>query len=294
MNGILVIDKPSGVTSQVVINRVRRVTGERRVGHCGTLDPMASGVLPVMIGQATKACDYLMEHEKTYTAELRLGLTTDSEDITGEVLSVYRGVLPTIEQVRQAASGFLGEIEQIPPMYSALKQNGQKLVDLARKGITVERKPRRVVIHELSVYEQDGAYRMDVRCSRGTYIRTLCADIGRALGCGACMSALRRTSVGAFTLEQSVPLDVLRDDETFRPEQHLLSVEQVFDGLPLVSLPPFFARLYGNGERIALKKIKLEACKGDLFRVYTADGRFTVGEISENDGELRLGAKIFL
>lgn len=294
MNGILMIDKPSGVTSQVVINRVRRVTGERRVGHCGTLDPLASGVLPVMIGQATKACDYLMEHEKTYTAAIQFGRTTDSEDVTGETLSVYEGSLPTLEQVREAANRFIGEIEQVPPMYSALKQNGQKLVDLARKGITVERQPRRVVIHALRVYEQDGVCCLDVRCSRGTYIRTLCADIGTALGCGACMSALRRTSVGKFTLEQSVPLDVLRDDETFRAEEHLLSVEQVFSDLPQTQLPPFFARLYGNGERIALKKIKLKAGKGDLFRVYTADGRFTVGEISENDGELRLGAKIFL
>lgn len=297
MNGILVVDKPVGITSQVVISAVRRVTGEKRVGHCGTLDPLASGVLPVMVGKATKACEFLMDHEKTYTASIRLGITTDSEDITGQVLTTHDGPLPSFEEFRTAAEAFVGEIEQIPPMYSALKQNGQKLVDLARQGVTVAREPRKITIYSLRAYEQDGEYCLDVRCSRGTYIRTLCAEIGNALDCGACMSALRRTSVGQFSLAQSIPLDVLR---TFTPEQakeKLLAVEDIFAPFPSISLPPFFARLYGNGERIALEKLRTSfpqgAKSGDLFRIHTPDGRFTVGEVTEWNGKPCLGAKIF-
>ena len=297
MNGVLVVDKPVGITSQIVISAVRRVTGERRVGHCGTLDPLASGVLPVMVGKATKACEFLMDHEKTYTASVRLGITTDSEDVTGQILTTYDGPLPSFEDFRAAAESFVGEIEQSPPMYSALKQNGQKLVDLARQGITVERASRKVTIHSIRAYEQDGSFLLDVHCSRGTYIRTLCADIGKLLGCGACMSALRRTSVGQFSLAQSIPLDKLR---TYSPEQaeaSLIPLEQLFAHLPTVTLPPFFARLYGNGERIALDKLRSVfpqgVQKGVLYRVYTPDGRFTLGEATEWNRNPVFSAKIF-
>ena len=297
MNGVLVVDKPVGITSQIVISAVRRVTGERRVGHCGTLDPLASGVLPVMVGKATKACEFLMDHEKNYTASVRLGITTDSEDVTGQILTTYSGPLPSFEEFRAAAEAFVGEIEQVPPMYSALKQNGQKLVDLARQGITVDRAPRKVTIHSIRAYEQDGEYLLDVHCSRGTYIRTLCAEIGRVLGCGGCMSTLRRTSVGQFSLSESIPLDTLR---TYSPEQAegaLIPLEQIFAHLPQISLPPFFARLYGNGERIALEKLRTAfpqgAQKGTLHRVYTPDGRLTLGEVTEWNGKAVFGAKIF-
>lgn len=293
MNGIIVADKPVGVTSQVVISALRKVTGIRRIGHCGTLDPLASGVLPVMIGQATKACEYLMDHEKTYVASIKPGITTDSEDITGEVLSEFTGTLPSFEEFRAAAETFVGEIKQVPPMYSALKKDGVKLVDLARKGITVEREARTVVIHSLNAYEENGEFFLSVRCSRGTYIRTLCADIGRMLGCGACMKSLRRTSVGQFGEDESIPLDVLRE---FTPEQvmeRLIPVETVFSHLPEAHLPAFYGNLYAHGERIRLSKLKLSGNLGDRFRVVTPDGRFTVGEISEYGGHLQLGAKIY-
>lgn len=297
MNGVLVVDKPVGITSQIVISATRRVTGERRVGHCGTLDPLASGVLPVMVGKATKACEFLMDHEKTYTTSVRLGVTTDSEDITGQVLTTYDGPLPSFAAFRAAAESFIGEIEQVPPMYSALKQNGQKLVDLARQGITVERAPRKVTIHAIRAYEQDGAYLLDVHCSRGTYIRTLCAEIGRVLGCGACMSSLRRTSVGQFTLAQSIPLDALRTYSPLQAEEALIPLEQLFSHLPEVTLPPFFARLYGNGERIALEKLRSAfpqtRQEGQLYRVYTPDGRLTLGEATKWNGNPVFGAKIF-
>lgn len=297
MNGVLVIDKPTGITSQVVINAVRKVTGERRVGHCGTLDPLASGVLPIMVGKATKACELLMDHEKTYTASVRLGVTTDTEDVTGRVLTRFDGALPPFERFREVAERFCGEIEQVPPMYSALKRNGQKLVDLARQGVTVERAPRKVTVHSLRAYEQDGELRLDVRCSRGTYIRTLCADIGASLGCGACMQSLRRTSVGRFTLAQSIPLDELRSASPERVEQALLSPEELFSDLPEVALPPFFARLFGNGETILCGKVRsslpTDLTEGSLFRTHAPDGRFLVGQTTKMDENLYISAKIF-
>lgn len=293
MNGIIIVDKPVGVTSQVVIGRLRKVTGIRRIGHCGTLDPLASGVLPVMIGNATKACEYLMDHDKVYVASIKLGVETDTEDVTGEILRTHEGALPSFEEFSAAASAFVGEIKQIPPMYSALKKDGIKLVNLAREGIEVEREPRSVTIHSLETYEQNGEFFMRVHCSRGTYIRTLCADIGRALGCGACMRSLRRISVGQFDETQSVPLDVLRD---FTPEQvaeRIIPIETIFMHLPEVKLPAFYARLYAHGERIRLSKIKLNAERLDRFRVYTPEGRFTIAEVTEYGGHLQLGAKIY-
>ena len=224
-------------------------------------------------------------------------MTTDSEDITGQVLSTHEGPLPSFEAFRTAAERFVGEIEQVPPMYSALKQNGQKLVDLARQGITVEREPRKVTIHAIRAYEQDGEYMLDVHCSRGTYIRTLCAEIGRVLGCGGCMSSLRRTSVGQFTLSQSIPLDALRTYSPEQAEDALIPLERLFSHLPEVILPPFFARLYGNGERIALEKLRSVfpqgGQKGQLYRVYTPDGRLTLGEATKWNGNPVFSAKIF-
>lgn len=294
MNGIIVLSKPVGLTSHVMINCVRRAAGQKRVGHCGTLDPLASGVLPIMIGNATKACDALMEHDKTYLATVRLGLETDSEDVTGTVLRQHTGALPSFAEFRAAAESFVGEIMQIPPMYSALKRDGQKLVDLARQGITVEREPRRVVIHSLNTYERDGKLYMEVTCSRGTYIRTLCADIGRALGCGACMESLCRTRVGQFTLKQSITPEALKEMSPEQLEAALIPVESVFASLPLLQLPKFYATLYGNGERIAVRKLKnFSGNVGDRFRIYTANGRFTIGEVATDDDETVIFGKIF-
>lgn len=200
--GVLVVDKPQGLTSFDVVGKVRRLYGTRRVGHTGTLDPLATGVLVVLVGRAAKASEYLSVHDKSYRAVMKLGITTDTEDIEGRVLSCSE-CLPGADAVISAAAGFCGEIMQTPPMYSALKVGGQKLCDLARKGQTVERQARPVTIHSIicePLDARDGRYMLDVSCSSGTYIRTLCADIGAALGCGGVMAELRRTSVGNFTL----------------------------------------------------------------------------------------------
>ena len=205
--GIIIIDKPQNWTSMDVCGKLRRLYGERRVGHAGTLDPMATGVLPVFVGRATRAVEFAEHGEKEYLAGLRLGISTDTQDTTGEVLA-EQPVACSREDIEDVLGRFRGDIEQIPPMYSALKVNGQKLYQLARKGKTVERKPRPITIYELELGEQIGEneYALRVKCSKGTYIRTLCQDIGDALGCGGCMSSLRRTMAAGFELSQSVTI----------------------------------------------------------------------------------------
>ena len=225
MNGIVIIDKPQGWTSQDVTARLRRVFNTRRIGHGGTLDPMATGVLPVFVGRATRGVEFFEHAEKTYETVLRLGITTDTEDISGTVLT-EQDAFVTGEQLEKVLDQFRGDIMQVPPMYSALKINGQKLVDLARKGKEVERKPRPITIHELTLLgmEADGI-RLRVRCSKGTYIRTLCKDIGEALGCGGCMAALRRVQAGEYTIGEAVPLLELLEME--QPEQVLRPVDSM-------------------------------------------------------------------
>ena len=234
MNGIVIIDKPQGWTSQDVTARLRRVFNTRRIGHGGTLDPMATGVLPVFVGRATRGVEFFEHAEKTYETVLRLGLTTDTEDISGTVLT-EREVNVTGEQLEKVLENFRGEIMQVPPMYSALKINGQKLVDLARKGKEVERQPRPITIHELTLLgmEADGI-RLRVRCSKGTYIRTLCKDIGEQLGCGGCMAALRRVQAGEYTISEAIPLMELLEMEN--PEQVLRTVDTMFRNYPAVTL----------------------------------------------------------
>ena len=205
-NGILIVDKPSGWTSQDVAAKLRGVFHERRVGHGGTLDPMATGVLPIFIGRATRGAEFLEHAEKEYVAGLRLGLVTNTQDTSGETLETHP-VSVTRQALEAALTRFTGPIEQIPPMYSAIKIGGKKLYELARKGQEVERKPRPVTIHELDLLDGAGAdWTLRVRCSKGTYVRTLCHDIGAALGCGGCMSSLRRTRAGSFTLAQAVTM----------------------------------------------------------------------------------------
>ena len=234
MNGIVIVDKPEGWTSQDVVSKLRGVLHTRRIGHGGTLDPMATGVLPVFVGRATRAVEFFEHAEKTYEAVLRLGITTDTEDITGTVLET-KEVAISKSDFLSILENFRGEIQQIPPMYSALKINGQKLCDLARKGKEVERKPRTITIHQLDCLEFDGVFaRLRVKCSKGTYIRTLCKDIGAALGCGGCMESLRRVTAGAYTIEEAVPLQTLVDAEA--PEQYLRPVESMFTAYPQVIL----------------------------------------------------------
>ena len=266
MNGIVIIDKPAGWTSQDVTARLRRVFGTRRIGHGGTLDPMATGVLPVFVGRATRGVEFFEHAEKTYETELLLGVATDTEDTTGTVLT-RREVSVTQEELTEVLERFRGEIMQIPPMYSALKVNGQKLCDLARKGRQVERQPRPVTIHELTLLSREGdTLRLRVRCSKGTYIRTLCADIGEALGCGGCMQALRRTQAGEYTIAEAVPLQQLL--EAAEPETYLRDVDTMFRGYPAVKLTVNQEKRCRNGNVFSV------SLPGGTYRAYSQTGEF--------------------
>ena len=257
MDGIVIVNKPQRWTSQDVTARLRRVFGTRRIGHGGTLDPMATGVLPVFVGRATRGVEFFEHAEKTYETVLRLGLTTDTEDITGTVLE-ERPVDVTREQLEKALEKFRGEILQVPPMYSALKINGQKLCDLARKGKEVERQPRPITIYKLECLEFTGtAARLLVHCSKGTYIRTLCKDIGESLGCGGCMETLCRVTAGEYTLEGSVPLEILL--ETENPEVYLRPVDSMFT----------------NYESVVLTENQEKRCRnGNSFSIQLPDGTY--------------------
>ena len=266
MNGIVIIDKPQGWTSQDVTARLRRVFQTRRIGHGGTLDPRATGVLPVFVGRATRGVEFFEHAEKTYETVLRLGLTTDTEDITGTVLTRQEASVTTA-QVEKALTQFRGDILQVPPMYSALKVNGQKLYDLARKGKEVERQPRPITIHELTFLEMEGSdVRLRVCCSKGTYIRTLCKDIGEALGCGGCMAALRRVSAGEYTIDEAVPLQELL--ETQEPEKYLRAVDTMFRNYPSVKLTANQEKRCRNGNTFSVK------LADGTYRAYSQGGEF--------------------
>lgn len=269
-NGILVIDKSAGWTSQDVAAKLRGVFHERRVGHGGTLDPMATGVLPVFIGRATRAAEFLESAEKEYVAGLRLGVVTDTQDTSGTVLETNSACV-TRAQLEAALRQFLGPIEQIPPMYSAIKINGQKLYELARRGQEVARRPRSITIHALELLEGEGAdWTVRVRCSKGTYVRTLCHDLGRALGCGGCMSSLRRTRAGSFTLAQAVTMQQVLDFAAEQdPQQLLMPVDAVF-----AAHPPLIVTL---GQAAKLKngaQVKDWQFQPGTYRVYAEDGEF--------------------
>ena len=274
MNGIVIVDKPSGWTSQDVTARLRRVFDTRRIGHGGTLDPMATGVLPVFVGRATRGVEFFEHAEKTYEALLLPGLTTDTEDVTGTVLQ-KREVSLTEQDVEAVLPRFRGEILQVPPMYSALKVNGQKLCDLARKGKEIARQPRPITIHELEFLGfQEGMVKLRVRCSKGTYVRTLCKDIGEALGCGGCMAALRRTAAGSYDLSQAVALQTLLD--TQEPEQYLRPVDTLFSRYGSVTLTPNQETRCRNGNAFSL------ALPDGTYRAYSGAGEFLMLAKAEN------------
>ncbi len=266
MDGIVIVDKPQEWTSQDVTARLRRVFGTRRIGHGGTLDPMATGVLPVFVGRATRGVEFFEHAEKTYETVLRLGITTDTEDIWGNVLTRQEAAV-TEKQLEEVLAQFRGEILQVPPMYSALKINGQKLCDLARKGKEVERKPRPISIHELTLLGmEEGGIRLRVRCSKGTYIRTLCKDIGAALGCGGCMAALRRVSAGSYTAREAVPLEMLLASET--PQAYLRPVDSMFGDIPAVTLTENQEKRCRNGNSFSV------SCGSGTYRAYSRAGEF--------------------
>ena len=283
MDGIVIVDKPQGWTSQDVTARLRRVFGTRRIGHGGTLDPMATGVLPVFVGRATRAVEFFEHAEKTYETVLRLGITTDTEDMTGTVLT-EENVSFTEEQLQETLTAFRGEILQVPPMYSALKVNGQKLCDLARKGKTVERQPRPITIHELTLVERgENTLRLRVRCSKGTYIRTLCKDIGEKLGCGGCMESLRRVAAGEYTIDEAVPLQTLLDTE--EPEQYLRGVDTMFRNYPAVTLTANQETRCRNGNAFC---VPLAAGN---YRAYGQSGEFLM--LAKVDGGVMSTIKSF-
>ena len=274
MNGIVIVDKPEGWTSQDVTAKLRGVFKTRRIGHGGTLDPMATGVLPVFVGRATRGVEFFEHAEKTYIARLRLGITTDTEDITGTVLE-ERPVSVTAQMLEAVLENFRGEIDQIPPMYSAIKINGQKLCDLARKGREVERQSRRVTIFRLECQEFTGTEAtLLVHCSKGTYIRTLCKDIGEALGCGGCMAALQRVSAGAYTQDDVVKLEELVATET--PEKYLRPVDSMFAEHPEIVLTANQEKRCRNGNSFTV------AMADGTYRAYSAAGEFLMLAKVEN------------
>ncbi|MBQ7318605.1 MAG: tRNA pseudouridine(55) synthase TruB [Clostridia bacterium] len=295
-DGVLIVNKHAGVTSHDIVGKVRRLYGTRAVGHAGTLDPMATGVLVVLLGRAAKASEYLTGAAKRYIATLRLGITTDTEDTTGEVLSQC-DTLPDAEAVAQTVARFAGEILQTPPMYSALKRDGQKLVDLARRGITVEREARAVTVYAIACTptEHPDEYTLDVTCSGGTYIRTLCADIGAALGCGGAMSALQRVSACGFALQQSHTIEQLEQLDESARRALLIPTEALFAALPSVQLSPFYYKLCRNGCAVAQKKLHLALPPGTRVRMYTPERTFfALGEIVLTDeGEALKTVKVF-
>lgn len=295
--GVLIVNKHAGVTSHHIVGVVRRLYNTRRVGHAGTLDPMATGVLVVLIGRAAKASEYLSHDAKHYRATLRLGLTTDTEDTTGTVLTTSENI-PTNEELQAVLPRFRGKIMQIPPMYSALKVDGQKLVDLARRGEVIEREAREIEIFSLEATptEDKCEYILDVHCSGGTYIRTLCADIGASLGCGGAMATLERGEACGFDLTQAHTVD---DIEAMTEEERLkllIPTEKLFSNLPQICLSPFFEKLSRSGCEIYLKKIGLNFPLGTRVALCDANGAFfALGEVGEfRDGVAVKAIKMFV
>ena len=294
MTGFICIDKPQGLTSFTATNRARAILGAKKAGHTGTLDPMATGVLPVALSGASRFIALLPEHEKTYIARVRLGITTDTLDITGEVTGECP-VNVTKEQVQKTVQGFLGESEQLPPMYSAVSQNGVRLYELARRGETVERKPRHIRISELVLSDMTAAeFTLCVTCSAGTYIRSLAHDIGQKLGTGAVLTALRRTAANGFTEKDCVTLEeleCLRDEN--RLGEVLRPVDACLSAYPALTVTAAQGVRFQNGGELLAARVKgLE--QAGLYRVYAPENRFLgLGELPEN-GESLLVKRVFV
>lgn len=287
MTGIICLDKPRNMTSFTAVKRASRILGVKKAGHTGTLDPMATGVLVVMLGHCTRFIELLPEHRKSYTARVKLGITTDTLDITGTVLS-EKAVNVSFDELIKASNRFKGEILQTPPMYSALKKDGERLYDLARRGIETEREKRKITVEKLRIYDFDGIeFSMDVTCSAGTYIRSLCDDIGSALGCGAVMTDLRRTSANGFDIENAVTLEEL---ETLVKENSLtdklISLETALFSYPEITVTSPQANRFRNGGKLAYERLHKNLNIG-IYRVYSPENEFLgLGEILTEKGSL--------
>lgn len=281
MNGIILIDKPQDWTSHDVVAKLRGILHERRIGHSGTLDPLATGLLVVFVGRATRAVEFAEADSKEYIAGLRLGLSTDTQDISGNVIAECSD-LPDEGAVRRAVNSFIGDIEQIPPMYSAVKIGGKKLYELARKGQNVERIPRKISVSSIEIIGKEGNdYILKIACSKGTYIRTLCNDIGALLGCGACMSSLRRVRAGAFSIEDAHSIDEVENAANDgRVVDIMLPVDTLFSALPELKVPESTANRLKTGNII-----KISAADGD-YRVYSDSAEFLLVGKVEN-GKLK-------
>lgn len=295
--GVLIINKPQGPTSHDIVNRVRRLYSTKKVGHTGTLDPMATGVLVVLIGRAAKACEYSLSDRKIYTATLRLGIETDTEDTTGNILTEYP-VNVKENEVKSAILSFKGKIKQIPPMYSALKVGGKKLCDIAREGGTVEREAREIEVYSISAEHIEGNdYKLEVECSAGTYIRTLCADIGKALGCGGAMASLERSAACGFSIKEAHTIEEIEQLTVDERLALLRPIEEIFNELESVKLPAFYEKLFRSGCEIYIKKAKLpEYPIGTRLRVLDSmGGFFALGEIREYENGLAVKSiKLFV
>ncbi len=287
MNGIIVIDKPSGITSFRVISILRRLLGQKRIGHSGTLDPMATGVLPVFLGTAARCVDILPDTDKEYLAEVIFGIQTDTQDITGEVIS-KSDKTPSFEEVENALMSFLGDIEQIPPMYSAVSVGGKRLYELAREGKTVEREPRKVRINSLKMISfNENKITFSVSCSKGTYIRTLADDLGKKLGCGACLSSLRRTAAGIFNETDSITIEELENAINDNKLGEIIKpTETVFKSYRSVTLSEKQTVMYNNGVTLDAGRITGAMGKGTV-RVKSFTGEF-LGLAEEIDGEFKI------
>jgi tRNA pseudouridine55 synthase len=283
--GILVVDKPAGITSSDVVVRLRRLMGTRQIGDTGTLDPMATGVLPILLGRAVKASEYVMADEKEYLAGMKLGIATDTQDVTGETVFSSDSI-PNEDEVVKAAASFVGEYDQIPPMYSAIKMGGEKLLDIARRGETVEREPRRVTIKACEAKkEDDGTYSLRVVCSKGTYVRTLCDDIGKKLGCGAAMASLVRVRSGPFTLEGSRTVEEI---ESMTLEERIAAVTPtaaLFADLPETAPGARLAKLFACGSPVPQKWIRTSFPDGTLLRVTEGGVLIGLGRVVAESGE---------
>lgn len=295
-SGVLIVNKSEGMTSHDVVNRIRRLYNTKRVGHTGTLDPMATGVLVVLVGRAAKAAEYLTADTKAYRATLRLGITTDTEDVTGKTLTEC-DTLPSRDKVDAAVRSFVGDIMQTPPMYSALKVGGKKLYELAREGVEIEREARPITIRSLSSTptERDSDYILEVSCSSGTYIRTLCADIGAKLGCGGAMATLCRTRAGDFDISNSHTLEELEAMSIDERLSLLMPTVSLFSALPEVRLPAFYEKLSRSGCEIYQSKIKSSFPPSQRVRMCSSDGSFyALGEVREyENGSAIKSIKLF-
>lgn len=291
MQGLLLLDKPEGITSFGAVARIKRLSGEKRVGHTGTLDPLATGLLPIFIGRATSLCSYLLDADKSYTARVRLGVTTDTCDSTGTVLSNCKPDVSR-ERLNEVFKTFTGEIEQIPPMYSAIKRDGVRLYQLAREGKTVELEPRKIVIRSLSMTDFDGEeFTLTVTCSKGTYIRSLCRDIGEALGCGATMTALRRTATSGFSIDQSVPLENLTADNL---AEQIISEEAAVMNLRAVTVTEKQAKRFTCGGQLAFERLKSsDFAENERFRVKYGDRLLGIGRADTEKQELAVDCVLY-